>query len=107
MDNGLGNLDHGLNIQGMLDSLPVFSSSLVDTLSRVIWMRVLQVDSTFSSTLPSPAVDYAHAGMRGTVPGPSTYFNGTDPYTPATTNTSAGPRALDGMGGGGYPHMVC
>jgi hypothetical protein len=23
MDNGLGNLDHGLNIQGMLDNLPV------------------------------------------------------------------------------------
>lgn len=65
------------------------------------------MDSTFSSTLPSPAVDYSHAGMRGTVAGPGTYFNGTDPYTPATANTSAGPRALDGMGGGGYPHMVC
>ena len=29
MDNGLGNLDHGLNIQGMLDNLPVIFYELL------------------------------------------------------------------------------
>jgi len=84
MDNGLGNLDHGLNIQGMLDNLPV--------------------DSTFSSTLPSPAMDYGHASLRaGSVGGQGAYFNGADPYTPAPTGSAnSGPRALDGPG---YPHM--
>ena len=51
-------------------------------------------------------MDYAHSGIRGgSLAVPGTYFNGSDPYTPATA-TGAAPRTLDGMGGPGYAHMV-
>jgi len=105
MDNGLGNLDHGLNIQGMLDSLPVVLFLLVGYKCND---TEVQVDSTFSSTLPSPALDYGHSSVRGsTAAGPGPFFNGSDPYAPApTVPTSTVPRAMDGVGGGsGYPHM--